>query len=234
MKQLIVLVLALLLSGCESTELIEEILSGSSSSSGELTDQTIARGLKEALTVGSGRVVDTLGAQGGFLDGAFRIPLPDKLQDAQEVAARFGLSKPFDELEVRMNRAAEAATPKARELFVGAIRQMSFSDVMSIYRGGDDAATQYLRRTTGESLESQMRPVIDNSLEDVGAAQTLESLISRYNALPLVKPIEADLTGYVTGYAEDAIFTRLAAEEADIRRNPVKRTTELLRTVFGS
>ena len=114
-------------------------VSARTSSSGELTDQTIARGLKEALTVGSGRVVDTLGAQGGFLDGAFRIPLPDKLQDAQEVAARFGLSKPFDELEVRMNRAAEAATPKARELFVGAIRQMSFSDVMSIYRGGDDA-----------------------------------------------------------------------------------------------
>ncbi len=235
MKKLLILACVGLLSACENTALLEDILARSGTGDGAgLSNQTIADGLREALTVGSARVVDTLGVENGFLGGAFHIPLPEKLQDAQKVAGRFGLSKPFDELETRMNRAAEAATPKARELFVGAIKQMSFQDVMSIYRGGNDAATQYLRRSTGEALQGEMRPIIDSSLENVGAAATLKSLVSRYNALPLVKPIEADLTGHVLGYANDAIFTQLAKEEADIRSNPVKRTTELLQTVFGS
>ncbi len=237
MRKWILAGMLFLMSGCENMDVVEDILSqrgaSGSGANGGLSSETIAEGLREALVVGSGRVVDVLGVEDGFLKSAFHIPLPEKLQDAQRIAGRFGLSKPFDELEMRMNRAAEAATPKARELFVDAIRRMSFRDAMSIYRGGDDAATTYLRGTTGEALEDEMRPVIDRSLEDVGAASTLKDLISRYNALPLVEPIEADLSGHVLGFANDAIFTRLAEEEAAIRKNPVKRTTELLQTVFG-
>ena len=234
MKKILLALSLFGLAACENTGLIEDILARGSSSTDGLSSQMIADGLREALTIGSGRAVDALGTENGFLNSVFHIPLPDKLAEAQKVAGRFGLSEPFDELELRMNRAAEAAAPKARSLFVQAVRDMSFEDVMSIYRGSDDAATQYLRRTTGDSLSSEMRPIIDSSLEDVGAARTLKSLVSRYNALPLVKPIDADLAGHVLGYASDAVFTQLADEEKAIRRDPVKRTTELLQTVFGS
>jgi len=224
----------LLASGCESTAVLEDLLGSTTASSGSaLNSDTIASGLREALTVGSGRVVSSLGTEDGFFKSAFHIPLPTKLQEARGVADKVGLSGPFDELELKMNRAAEQATPKARELFVAAIKEMTFSDVMAIYQGPEDSATQYLQSTTGERLESQMRPVIDSSLAEVGAVQTFKGLVQRYNALPLVTPIDADVSGHVMGYAQQAIFGQLAKEEAAIRQDPLKRSTELLRRVFG-
>ena len=220
------------LNACESLpEIAEELLQGSTSS---LSNDTIAAGLREALVVGSERVVENLGVEDGFYGSSFRIPLPDRLQQVRETADRFGLGGGFDNLEQRINRAAETATPKARALFVGAIEQMTFADVMAIYRGPDDAATSYLRRTTESELRANMRPIIDDSLNQVGAVRSFNDLVSSYNALPFVEPIEADLSDHVLRYAGDAVFTRLASEEAAIRKEPVKRTTELLRTVFGS
>ena len=223
------------LAGCESTAVLEDLLGGASSASDTgLSNETIANGLREALTVGSDRVVSSLGAEDGFFKSAFHIPLPKTLQNARGVASRFGLEGPFDELELKMNRAAEQATPKARDLFVNSIKQMSFQDVLAIYRGADDSATQYLKSSTEEKLMSQMRPVIDNSLAEVGAVQTFNGLIKQYNALPLVKPVNADVSGHVIEYAQSALFTQLAQEEAAIRKDPLKRSTELLRKVFGS
>ncbi len=234
LRKLLFLGALLFTSGCESTAVLEDLLgSTSTSSTGALTSDTIASGLREALTVGSSRVVSSLGAEDGFFKSAFHIPLPARLQDARGIADKVGLSGPFDELELKMNRAAEQATPKARELFVSAIKEMTFSDVMAIYQGSEDSATQYLRRTTGARLESQMRPVIDESLAQVGAVQTFKGLLKSYNALPLVTPIDADVSGHVMGYAQQAIFGQLAKEEAAIRQDPLKRSTELLRRVFG-
>ena len=239
MKQVRNWTLALLatitLAGCESTALVEE-LEGflQTSGDGALSEQTIARGLSEALTVGSDRVVSTLGNSGGFADSAFRIPLPDTFLKAQETAARFGLSGPFDELEERMNLAAEAAVPQARSLLLGAVNNLTFADVMGIYRGPEDAATQYLKGATGEEIDRRMRPIVNEQLNQVGAVSTFKSLVKQYNALPLVKPIDADLEGHVTNYASAALFTQLAAEEAAIRKDPLKRSTELLRRVFGN
>ncbi len=235
MRKLMLLAILALTSGCESTALLEDLLATQTTdSSGSLSNETIANGLKEALTVGSGRVVGTLGTQDGFFGSPFRIPLPEKLQQARSVADKFGLAGSFDELELKMNRAAENATPKAKELFVSAIQQMTFKDVLAIYQGPDDAATTYLQQTTNDELTQQMRPVIDNSLAEVGAVQTFNGLLSRYNALPLVTPIDADVSGHVMGYAQTAIFAQLAEEEAAIRQNPLKRSTELLRAVFGN
>ena len=233
MTRIRVLAVAMILSvgGCESTAILEDILQ-STENQGGLSSSTIARGMREALSVGPGRVVDTLGTSGGIADSVFHIPLPDKLQDARDVAGRFGLQKPFDTLEAKMNEAAEAAIPQAGDLFINAITAMSFEDVMSIYKGADDAATQYLRRSTQSQIATSMRPVIDQHLNSVGAVRTFSDLATRYNALPLVKPIDADLTGHVSGYAMDAIFTQLAAEEAAIRNEPLKRTTALLKRLF--
>lgn len=229
------LAVLLLNSGCESTALLDDLLASQTGTGmAELSNETIAKGLKEALTVGSGRVVGVLGTRDGFFGSNFRIPLPEKLQQAKSIANKFGLGEHFNELELKLNRAAENATPKAKELFVASIQKMTFDDVLTIYKGPQDAATQYLKQSTAANIQAQMRPVIDSSLADVGAVNTFNALVTRYNALPLVTPIDADVTGHVMGYAQTAIFAQLAAEEAAIRQNPVKRSTELLRSVFGN
>ncbi|MGI9324981.1 MAG: DUF4197 domain-containing protein [Pseudomonadales bacterium] len=230
------LVGTLTLSGCDSA-MLQEVLdsAGSGSDSSQLSNDTIAAGLKEALTVGTGRVVDQLGSSGGFLNNPqFRIPLPQSLQTARDVAGKVGMAGYFDDLEDKMNLAAEAATPKARSMFVGAIKQLSFTDVMDIYRGSDDAATQYLKGKMAEPLKGEMRPVVDNSLAEVGAVNSFNSLIKRYNALPMVDDVDANLSDHVLEYANSAIFSELANQEALIRKDPVKRTTALLKQVFGS
>ena len=198
-----------------------------------LSTETIAAGLREALIVGAEHATMELGRSNGFLKSPFHIPLPESLQQAQEVAGRFGFAGIFDEMEVELNRAAEVAVPKAQKLFVAAIRQLTFDDVMSIYRGPDDAATRYLKRSTSAELRTQMRPIVTASLAEVGALNTFKSLADQYNRLPLVAPINADLTSYVLDHASSAAFTLVAREEAAIRRNPAKRTTELLQQVFG-
>jgi hypothetical protein len=226
------LVLLLILSGCESLPELSQVLNVPTAED-VLSSRTIAAGLREALKVGSDRAVQSLGRPDGFLRSPFHIPLPESLRQAQGVAQRFGLSAVFDEMEVKLNRAAEVAAPKAGALFLSAIRQLTFEDVLAIYSGGDDAATAYLKRTTSAQLRTEMHPIVDASLAQVGAVTTFKELAGQYNRLPLVAPIDADLTGHVLSYASNALFARLASEEAAIRKNPAKRTTQLLRQVFG-
>lgn len=211
----------------------DAVLGGSNG--GLLSTADITAGLKEALTKGSGAVVGQLGATDGFAgDSAIRIPLPKTLVKARDFAAKVGLEKSFDDLELRLNRAAELATPKAKQLFVGAIRDMSVQDAKGILQGPDDAATTYFRGKTGSSIESAMRPLVDDALGQVGAVNAFNSLLKQYRAIPLAPKVEADLTGHVVDKGSDGIFYYLAEEEKAIRTNPVKRTSELLQRVFGS
>ena len=208
---------------------------GGSGAAGALGTDEIVRGLKEALATGSSTVVAQLGRNGGFEeDPRIRIPLPESLQKAKDLASRVGLGGQFDALETRLNRAAEEATPKAKSLFLGAIRSMSVDDARGILQGPDDAATQYFRGRTGDQLQSEMRPIVDDALAEVGAVSYFEQLASRYNAIPGLPALDADLTGYVVDEGIDGIFTYLAEEEKAIRENPVKRTSEILQRVFGS
>lgn len=197
------------------------------------TDQ-ISRGLKEALRVGTENVVAQLGTEGGFnRDPEVHIPLPPELRQVKNVLSRIGMEGTLEELETELNRAAEVATPKAKTLFFDAISQMTLDDVRRIYEGPDDAATRYFRGKMAEPLAAQMRPVVDESLADVGAARTWSSVVSRYNELPMVPPLEADLTSHVVDRGIDGIFFYLAQEERAIREDPLARSTELLKTVFG-
>jgi len=205
------------------------------SESGPLSSDEITRGLKEALITGSGAVVNQLGQAQGFSgDPTIRIPLPNSLQKVRDFAARAGLDGPFDDLELKLNQAAEEATPKARELFFGAIRSMSVEDAKGILQGPDNAATEYFRGKTGESLQAQMRPIVDQALAQVGAVSSFNQLLDRYNRIPLAPKVEADLTGHVVEEGSDGIFYYLAQEEKAIRENPLKRTSEILQRVFGS
>ena len=193
----------------------------------------IASGLREALTIGSERVVKRLGAADGFnLDPTIRIELPEQLQIARSWLDRIGMAGPIDDLEVRMNRAAETATPRARQLFVDAIRSMTIADARALLKGGDTAATDYLHSKMSEPLAADLQPVVTDSLADVGALQLLDAVMERYHAIPFAPPIELDVRDYVTRKTVDGIFLYLAEEEHAIRSNPAERTTELLRSVF--
>ncbi len=205
------------------------------SQSGLLSNADITAGLKEALTKGSSAVVGQLGQQNGFSnDPTIRIPLPQTLLKARNYASKIGMEKSFDDLELRLNRAAELATPKAKSLFVGAIKDMSVQDASGILKGPDDAATSYFRGKTGPSIQTAMRPLVDDALAEVGAVQSFNQLLKQYNAIPLAPKVEADLSGHVVEKGADGIFLYLAQEEKAIRTNPVKRTSELLRRVFGA
>jgi Protein of unknown function (DUF4197) len=197
--------------------------------------QDIAAGLTQALVVGTDRVVAQLGKPGGFLDDPkARIPLPGPLAQAQSALRMAGMSGMLDDLDVRMNRAAEAATPIAKDLIIQAIQGLSFEDAAAILSGPNDSATRYLQRKTAKPLARKMRPIVDQQLADAGAVQAFESVAGEYRSLPFVGgALDVDLTGHVVTYAEQAIFLYLGKEEAAIRTNPAARTTSLLKSVFG-
>ncbi len=200
-----------------------------------LSNNDIGGGLKEALRVGTQTVVENLGAADGFnLDELIHITLPDKLEKVKDVLAKVQMDSMLIDLELQLNRAAEGATPRARELFMQAINDMTLDDVMAIYKGPDDSATQYFESKMSASLATEMMPVVDESLANVGAIKTYEKVMQQYSALPFVPKIETDLSTYVVQKAMDGIFFYLAKEEAAIRSDPVKRTTDLLKRVFGS
>lgn len=198
------------------------------------TDQ-ISAGLKEALRVGSKSVIDQLGQVDGFnADPAIHIPLPKSFTTVQSTLKPLGMSYLLDDLELKLNRAAEQASSKAKELFVSSIDQMTLDDVMAIYNGPPDAATRYFQGKMSEPLAVAMRPIVDQTLNEAGAVEAYDNVIGQYRTMPFVPNVKADLSAYVVEQGMNGIFHYLALEEAAIRQNPAKRTTELLKTVFGS
>jgi hypothetical protein len=199
-----------------------------------LSTDDIGGGLKEALRVGTENVVNSLGTTDGFnLDPQIHIPLPAQLDQVKNVLGKVGMDSMLSDLETRLNRAAEIATPKAKQLFIGAINDMTLDDVMAIYNGPEDSATQYFRSKMAGPLAIEMKPVIDESLADVGAANSYEAAMERYNSVPFVPKVDADLSNHVVEKGMDGIFYYLAKEEAAIRQDPAKRTTDLLKRVFA-
>jgi hypothetical protein len=194
----------------------------------------IAQGLKDALEKGSAAAVARLGRPDGFLgDAAVRIPLPEQLARVQAALRSVGQSGIADDLETRMNRAAEQAMTAAKDIFTRAIRAMTVSDATGILNGPADAATQYLRRTTGTELGNRLRPPIETALKSAGAITAYDRMMGSARNLPGVPNVTADLADWTRDKGLDGIFHYVAREEADIRANPAARTTELLRKVFG-
>lgn len=200
-----------------------------------LSTDEVGAGLKDALTVGTETVVANLGTTGGFnLDPQIHIPLPGQFDQVRSILGKFGMDSMLTDLELGLNRAAEVATPKAKSLFLNAINDMTLDDVMAIYKGPDDAATLYFKSKMSAPLALEMKPVVDESLVDVGAVKVYDDVMESYDSVPFVPEIDADLSDYVVEKAMDGIFYYLAKEEAAIRQDPVKRTTDLLKEVFGN
>ncbi|TGE28838.1 DUF4197 domain-containing protein [Hymenobacter metallicola] len=206
----------------------------SSTSAGSVSQTEAAMGLKEALTQGITKGADQASKQDGFyLNRLIRIPFPP---DAQRVATSLraiGLGSQVDKFELSLNRGAEDAARSAKPIFLSAIKSLTFKDVWGILTGEKDAATNYLKRTTTSQLTTAFKPIIQQSLDKVNATRYYTDLTTRYNMIPLVKPVQTDLNQYATDKAIGGLFTLIAQEEANIRENPVARTTELLRRVFG-
>jgi len=204
------------------------------SASAALGNDEIIAGLKDALRVGTEKVVAQLGQADGFnKDPLIHIPLPSQLDRVKTTLSRVGMAGTFEDLELKLNRAAESATPVAKDLFLNSVTSMTLTDASGIYKGDSDAATQYFKTSMSPELAMQMQPIVENMLSQVGAAGVLDQLMKRYNAIPLVPKQDINLNEYVVEKAMNGIFVYMAKEEAVIRKNPVARTTELLKKVFG-
>jgi hypothetical protein len=220
-------------SGIDPT-ILNDILNGTATSQAPLDEATVGRGLKEALVVGTERAVQRVSQRDGFLaDALLRITLPEEYQKIADKLRQFGFSRQIDELEVAMNRAAEQAAGEAVSVFGNAVRSMSFADAFGILRGGDRAATNYFQDRTQGELRQRFQPVIREKMQAVGLYRKYDQFAKAYQALPFEKPPVVDLDAYLTQRTLDGLFTALADEEAKIRRDPIARTTELLRKVFG-
>jgi hypothetical protein len=194
----------------------------------------MAGGLKEALEKGAGIGVDRLSMRDGFLgNAALKLPFPEEAVQVERALRRVGMGILCDQLITSLNRAAEDAVKEARPLLTQAIKDMTFTDVQAILLGSDRAATDYLQRSTTEGLKVKFAPPIQASLQKVGAAGLWETIMTRYNKIPLVKPVTTDLTAYVTDKALVGLFVEIANEELKLRKNSGLRSSPLLQKVFG-
>lgn len=201
----------------------------------DLSNKDASGGLKEALSQGAAKAVDSLGKSDGFLGNAkVRIPLPENLQKVEGLMRKLGMGKYADELATSMNRAAEAAVPEAKALLLASIKQMSLQDAKAILGGGDDAATQYFRRTTATPLGAKFQPIVKKAMAKVKLAEKYDDFAAKGVKLGLVKESDAHLEQYVTAKALDGLYLMIAEEERAIRKDPVGAAGQLARKVFGA
>ena len=194
----------------------------------------VTQGLKEALRVGTEKAVSRTSQTDGFFSNPLiKIVMPKKFQSVEKGMRLAGYGSTVDEFVLSMNRAAEAASPQAKQIFVNAITSMSFADATKILQGGDTAATDYFKSKTSKDLYNSFRPIVDTKLNKVGTVQKYNSLVGKAQKVPLVKSQNLDVGDYVTNKALDGLFRVVAEEEKGIRTNPAARVTPLLKEVFG-
>lgn len=194
----------------------------------------INAGLKEALNNGISKQVSKLTATDGFFKNEMvKILLPEELQKVDSALRKVGMGNLADEGLKVLNRAAEDAVKEATPIFVDAVKNMSFTDAKNILMGNNSAATTYLQNSTNTALYAKFNPVIKNSFSKVGADKVWSNIITKYNALPLTKDVNPDLTDYTTNKAMDGVFKMIAVEEVNIRTNLSSRTSDLLKKVFA-
>jgi hypothetical protein len=235
MKTICLLILVSISSGTLKAQVLKNIINtvtnksaGSEANSGDISD-----GLKQALQVGTERSVQKLSAVNGFFaDAAIKILMPEEAKKVEQKLRALGFGGQVDNAVLAMNRAAEDAAKSATPVFVNAIKQMSFQDALGILRGGDFAATGYLKSKTSAELTTAFRPIIEESLNKVDATKYWNTIFSTYNKFSFNK-VNPDLSAYVTEKSLSGIFYQLGLEEQKIRKDPAARTTDLLKKVFS-
>jgi len=200
----------------------------------ESSDSKVTAGLKEALQIGADNAVNLTGVLDGyFRNQAIKILIPDQLKNFDQALRFAGYGQQLDVLEEKMNRAAERAAPLAKPIFIDAIKGLTFEDAQRILQGGDTAATEYFRKTTGEKLENAFRPEIERVMAEVGVVQQYKELTSFYESIPFTKPPLFNIDDYVLDKSLDGLFVVLGEQERKIREDPGARVTDLLKEVFA-
>ena len=215
--------------------ILEDLLKGAGPvrSSGPGDDQ-IASGLKEALSLGTGHAVAATSKDDGYFGNpSIKILMPDKIRKVADILGKVGYQQEVDDFVLSMNRAAEKAAPKAKAIFIEAIRGMTIEDARKILDGGDTAATDYFRARTSGKLYGAFQPIVSSSLGEVGATRSYKEMMGKYAALPFSSAESLDLDRYVTEKALAGLFYMVGQEEIKIRKDPAARATDLLKTVFG-
>ncbi|MGE0103849.1 MAG: DUF4197 domain-containing protein [Blastocatellales bacterium] len=201
---------------------------------GDLSENRIIAGLKEALNIGTGNAINLTGRLDGFFrNAAIKILIPRQLNTLARGLRAVGMGDKVDEFEMSMNRAAEKAAPQARKIFVNAIKQMTFNDARRILTGGDTAATEFFREKTSDDIARAMRPIIGKAMNDVGATRQYKDLVDQFRQIPFARTQSLDIDDYVVDKTLDGIFYMVGEEEKKIRKNPAARVTSILREVFG-
>ena len=199
------------------------------------TADEVAQGLKEALTNGISKGSDLVSkADGYFKNPEIKIPFPPDVKRVEDQLRQIGMGGEVDKFVLSLNRGAEDAAKESKAIFVTAIKQMTIDDAFGILKGQPDAATQFLKRTTTAQLKEKFKPIVQKSLDKVNATRYYGDLVGTYNKIPLVEKVNPDLNEYATDKAIQGLFTMIAKEEKNIRQDPLARTSELLKRVFGA
>ncbi|MBE7508908.1 MAG: DUF4197 domain-containing protein [Bacteroidia bacterium] len=199
-----------------------------------LPNSEIINGLKEALKVGMNNATASASKVDGFYKNPLiKIPFPKEVGEAEKTMRSLGMDKEVDKFVKTLNRAAEDAAKSAAPIFLNSILKMNIDDGLGILRGGNDAATQYLKNTSNAALIAAFQPIVKNSLDKVNITKYWKPLMTNYNKLPFVNKINPDLNSYVTNKAIDGLFKLIASEELKIRKDPAQRINDLLQSVFG-
>jgi hypothetical protein len=201
----------------------------------DISDKDATGGLKDALVQAAGSAVGKLGVTDGFFGNPrVKIPLPDSMKKVEKGMRMLGMGKQADDLTLKMNRAAEAAVPEAKTLLVDAVKKMSVEDAKNILTGGDDAATQYFKKTTSGPLTEKFLPIVKKATENVQLAQEYDKFAATGAQFGLVGKNQANLEQYVTQKTLDGLFLMMADEEKAIRKDPLGASTSLIKKVFGA
>ena len=210
-----------------------------------LSQDQVAQGLKDALSKGVQAAVANLGRTDGFLTNlSVKIPMPGKLKSVEKALRAVKQEKLADDFVNTLNHAAEQAVPEAASVFSDAIKQMSITDAKNILAGTNNAATEYFRRTTQTNLYAKFLPIVKNATDKTGVTAAYKAMMAKagvssqisglLGSTGLVKPEDMDIDAYVTHKTMDGLFAMVAAEEKQIRANPIARTTDMLKQVFGA
>ena len=200
-----------------------------------VTSKDSSSGIKEALSRGADAAVSQLGKPNGFLgDARVRIPLPESARSAEKMMRTLGMKKQADELIETMNHAAELAVVEAKPILLDAVKNMNVGDAQGIVRGGDDAATQFFKRTTSEAMTVKFLPIVKQATAKVDLASKYNQYAGQAANIGLLDKKDADLDAYVTRKAMDGLFLLIGEQEKSIRKDPVGTGSALLQKVFGS
>lgn len=225
---------AILLPNTRALDARNASIAGSVVSSADIADADIVRGLKEALGKGTTSAIKELGRGGGYLNNPrVKIPMPPPLRPIEKTLRFMGRQKQADEFVATMNHAAEKAVVEAASVFADSIKQMTFSDAKAILTGPDDSATQYFKRTSEKKLFERFLPIVQKVTESTGVTAQYKRLTETVPFGALNGRNQVDLDSYVTHKAMDGLFLLIADEEKKIRRDPLARTSDILRKVFG-